>query len=142
VKTQDGTEFTARAVIITAGTFLNGIMHIGLKKIQGGRVGDKSSVGLSDQLAAHGFVVTRLKTGTPPRLKKSSIDWSKTEAHGGDEVFTPFSFMSEKVLSLPQVNCHLSYTNEKTHEIIRNNLDKSPMFTGAIEGIGPRYCPS
>jgi tRNA uridine 5-carboxymethylaminomethyl modification enzyme len=117
-------------------------MHIGLTQKEGGRVGDKATVGISDQLASFGFNVRRLKTGTPPRLHKDSIDWSKTVEQRGDEVFYPFSLRSERKLELPQVSCWLSHTNERTHDIIRNNLDKSPMFAGAIEGSGPRYCPS
>ena len=139
---EDGSVIRARAVIITTGTFMRGVMHIGLERHDGGRVGDKATIGISDQLAAMGFVVRRLKTGTPPRLHKDSIDWSKTSEQRGDEVFYPFSYRSERTLGLPQVSCFLSYTNEQTHEIIRRNLDKSPMFCGHIEGQGPRYCPS
>lgn len=139
---QDGSEIKSRAVIITTGTFMNGVMHFGLKQISGGRIGDSASLGLSDQLAAFGFEVKRLKTGTPARLHKDSIDWSKTEAQYGDKVFYPFSHRSQKNFYLPQVACYLSNTTEKTHDIIRANLDKSPMFCGVIEGTGPRYCPS
>lgn len=139
---QDGSEIRAKAVIITTGTFMNGVMHFGLKQIAGGRIGDQASIGLSDQLAEFGFEVKRLKTGTPARLHKDSIDWSKTSPEHGDEVFYPFSHTSEKKFYLPQVLCYMSHTNEKTHDIIRANLDKSPMFCGVIEGIGPRYCPS
>ena len=139
---QDGSEITAKAVIITTGTFMNGVMHFGLKQIAGGRIGDQASVGLSDQLAQFGFEVKRLKTGTPARLHKDSIDWSKTEAQYGDEVFYPFAHSSKKNFYLPQIACYLSHTNERTHDIIRANLDKSPMFCGVIEGVGPRYCPS
>lgn len=142
VELEDGSRIQARAVVITTGTFMRGVMHIGLEQEAGGRVGDKATVGLSDQLAAHGFVVQRLKTGTPPRLHKDSIDWSRTVEQTGDEVFYPFSYRSERSLKLPQISCWLSHTNEKTHEIIRKNLDQSPMFCGHIEGSGPRYCPS
>lgn len=142
VITDQGVSIEAKAVIMTTGTFMNAVMHIGLKQISGGRVGDKATVGLSDQLKAHGFTVTRLKTGTPARLLKESVDWSKTLPQYGDERFYPFSYRSEKKLSLPQIACYLSYTSEKTHDIIRRNLDKSPMFLGIIEGVGPRYCPS
>jgi tRNA uridine 5-carboxymethylaminomethyl modification enzyme len=142
VRLQDGSEVHSRAVIITTGTFMRGMMHIGLDRHEGGRVGDKATVGISDQLAALGFEVRRLKTGTPPRLHRDSIDWSKTTEQRGDEIFYPFSIRSERQLKLPQVSCYLSYTNEQTHEIIRRNLDKSPMFCGHIEGQGPRYCPS
>lgn len=139
---QDGSEIRSKAVTITTGTFMNGVMHFGLKQISGGRVGDKASLGLSDQLAEFGFEVKRLKTGTPARLHKNSIDWSKTKPEFGDKVFYPFAHTSQKSFYLPQVACYLSHTTEKTHEIIRANLDKSPMFCGIIEGVGPRYCPS
>ncbi|KYG66707.1 tRNA uridine(34) 5-carboxymethylaminomethyl synthesis enzyme MnmG [Bdellovibrio bacteriovorus] len=139
---QDGSEIFAKSVIITTGTFMNGVMHIGLRQEAGGRVGDLPSIGLSDQLAQFGFEVKRLKTGTPARLLKDSIDWSKTIAQGGDEKVYPFSYRSSTKLKLPQILCYLTRTTEKTHEIIRENLDKSPMFCGIIEGVGPRYCPS
>lgn len=142
VQLKDGSQVRSRSVVITTGTFLNGVMHIGLKSFSGGRVGEKATTGISDQLAAFGFRVLRLKTGTPARLEKDSIDWSKTEPQEGDKKFYPFSFKSERVLKLPQVQCFLTYTNERTHEIIRNNLDQSPMFQGVIQGLGPRYCPS
>jgi tRNA uridine 5-carboxymethylaminomethyl modification enzyme len=142
VVTEDGVSVRAKAVVITTGTFMNGVMHIGLKQIAGGRVGEKATRGISDQLREHGFAVQRLKTGTPARLERESIDWSKTEPQWGDSRFYPFSVWSERRLALTQIACHLSYTNERTHEIIRKNLDKSPMFLGIIEGIGPRYCPS
>lgn len=139
---QDGSEINSKIVIITAGTFLNGVMHFGLKQIPGGRIGDQASKGLSDQLAEFGFEVKRLKTGTPARLHRDSIDWSKTTPQWGDSKPYPFSFSSSNQYALPQIACYLSATTEKTHEIIRANLDKSPMFSGAIEGTGPRYCPS
>ena len=138
----DGSQILSKKVIITTGTFMNGVMHMGLEQTSGGRVGDAASVGISDQLASLGFVVQRLKTGTPARLHKDSIDWSKTTPQSGDEKFYPFSFKSERNFYLPQILCYLSYTNEKTHDVIRANLDKSPMYTGIIEGVGPRYCPS
>ena len=142
VVTDDGVSIRAKAVVITTGTFMNAVMHLGLSQSPGGRVGDKATRGISDQMREFGFVVTRLKTGTPARLDRESIDWSKTSPQWGDERFIPFSFRSSKQVGLPQIACFLSYTNEKTHEIIRRNLNKSPMFTGVIEGIGPRYCPS
>ncbi|HVK60830.1 MAG TPA: tRNA uridine-5-carboxymethylaminomethyl(34) synthesis enzyme MnmG [Bdellovibrionales bacterium] len=138
----DGSRVSSRAVIVTTGTFMRGVMHIGLEQSPGGRVGDKATVGISDQLAALGFVVRRLKTGTPARLYKDSIDFSKTVPQFGDERFFPFSARGDGRLKLPQVSCFLSHTNERTHDIIRKNLDKSPMFCGNIEGQGPRYCPS
>lgn len=139
---QDDSVITSRATVITTGTFMNGVMHIGLRQEAGGRVGDRPSIGLSDQLSQFGFEVKRLKTGTPARLLKDSIDWSKTTPQGGDEKVYPFSYRSSNKLKLPQVLCYLTRTTEKTHEIIRKNLDKSPMFCGIIEGVGPRYCPS
>jgi len=142
IVTEENVRIEAEAVVITTGTFMNGVMHLGLKQIAGGRVGDKATRGISDQLRDFGFQVTRLKTGTPARLDKDSIDWSKTAPQWGDEKFIPFSVYSAKAPALPQIACYLSYTNEQTHDIIRRNLDKSPMFLGIIEGIGPRYCPS
>ena len=132
----------AQAVILTTGTFMKGIMHIGSHQKSGGRVGEKSTEGLSDQLKALGFPVYRLKTGTPPRLKKSSIDFSSLIVQEGDKKFRPFSFFSSSVLKLPQINCYLTYTNERTHELIRKNLKLSALYSGAIQGVGPRYCPS
>lgn len=139
---QDGSEIRSKAVVVTTGTFMNGVMHMGLEQTAGGRVGDQASIGLSDQLAAFGFTVQRLKTGTPARLHRDSIDWSQTEPQYGDEKIFPFSFRSELPLKLPQIACYLSRTTPETHEIIRNNLHLSPMYCGLIEGSGPRYCPS
>jgi len=138
----DESKISSKVVILTTGTFMNGVMHFGLKQIKGGRVGDDASIGLSDQLLEYGFDVRRLKTGTPARLLKNSIDWSKTVPQSGDTKFYPFSFKSPRNYQLPQVQCFLSRTTEKTHEIIRDNLHTSPMFCGIIEGSGPRYCPS
>lgn len=138
----DGSEIRARSVIITTGTFMNGVMHVGQQKVAGGRVGDAATSGLSNQLASFGFTVHRLKTGTPPRLRANSINWEKTTPQYGDKIFWPFSLKSERQLRLPQITCYLSYTNERTHEIIQKNLNLSPMYCGLIEGIGPRYCPS
>jgi tRNA uridine 5-carboxymethylaminomethyl modification enzyme len=142
VRLDDGSSLRARAVVITTGTFMRGVMHIGLRQVEGGRVGDKATIGISDQLREHGFTVQRLKTGTPARLKAGSIDFSKTVEQKGDDKFYPFSPRSSSALVLPQVSCWLSHTNERTHDVIRANLDKSPMFVGNIEGRGPRYCPS
>lgn len=141
VVTEDGSVISAKATVITTGTFMNGVMHVGFDQKAGGRVGDKASVGLSEHLRELGLKVTRLKTGTPARLHKDSIDWSKTTPQPGDEVFYPFS-RKTKGLNLPQVSCFISYTNQQTHDLIRANLDKSPMYCGIIEGVGPRYCPS
>jgi tRNA uridine 5-carboxymethylaminomethyl modification enzyme len=138
----DGSEIYSHAVIITTGTFMNAVMHFGLQQQSGGRVGDKATHGLSDQLRSYGFDVRRLKTGTPARLDRDSINWDLLTPQFGDEHFFPFSFRSPKEPVLPQVACYLSRTSPETHEIIRNNLHLSPMFTGIIEGVGPRYCPS
>lgn len=142
VRLQDGSEIYSKATVITTGTFMNGVMHMGSQQIAGGRVGDQASIGLSDQLREFGFDVRRLKTGTPARLKKGSIDWSQTVPQYGEEPFFPFSLRSPAGFQLPQIACYLSRTTEETHEIIRENLHQSPMYCGAIEGTGPRYCPS
>jgi tRNA uridine 5-carboxymethylaminomethyl modification enzyme len=140
----DGSQITTRTVVITAGTFMRGEMYTGFEKTSGGRVGDRASIGLSASLEKLGFRIGRLKTGTPPRLHKDSIDWSKTEPQPGDEKPIPFSFYhkTNPFPLLPQVNCYITYTNEKTHGIIEENFARSPMFTGMIQGVGPRYCPS
>lgn len=137
-----GERILAQAVILTTGTFMKGMMHVGSQKKSGGRVGEKATEGLSDQLKTLGFPVYRLKTGTPPRLKKDSINFSALLPQKGDEKFKPFSFFSVSSLSLPQIDCYLTYTNEGTHEIIRRNLKRSALYSGAIQGTGPRYCPS
>jgi tRNA uridine 5-carboxymethylaminomethyl modification enzyme len=142
VVTTNSESIFAKTVVITTGTFMNAVMHFGLTQIPGGRVGDKATTGISDQLREFGFSITRLKTGTPARAHRDSIDWSKTTPHGGDLKFIPFSIRSSRELKLPQINCYITHTNEATHEVIRRNLDKSPMYCGIIEGIGPRYCPS
>ena len=139
---QDGSFISAQSVVITTGTFMRGVMHIGLQKTAGGRVGEKASYGLSEQMASLGFKVRRLKTGTPPRLDKLSIDWSKTTPQNGDPQFVPFSFKSAKKLKLPQILCYSTYTNEHTHDLIRKALKRSPLHVGTIVGTGPRYCPS
>lgn len=139
---EDGSKIICQRVIVTTGTFMNGIMHIGHEQVSGGRVGDKASIGLSDQLKEFGFTVRRLKTGTPARLIRESIDFSKTEPQFGDSKYYPFSFRSPSQPALKQIECYLSRTTEATHDIIRKNLDKSPMYCGIIEGVGPRYCPS
>lgn len=138
----DGSFIRSQKVIITTGTFMNAVMHVGNAQESGGRVGDKATTGLSDQLKSLGLQVQRLKTGTPPRIFKESIDFSKTTPQPGDEKFYPFSFLSKKEYGLPQIECYLSYTNEQTHELIEKNLHKSPLYSGIIEGVGPRYCPS
>ena len=139
---RDESVISCKKAIITTGTFMNAVMHIGNIRQEGGRVGDKASIGLSDQIGEFGFSVKRLKTGTPPRLLNDSIDWEKTIPQEGDETFYPFSAKSSKNLELPQIRCFITHTNEKTHEIIDKNLHLSPMYSGVIEGTGPRYCPS
>ncbi len=139
---EDGSRILASAVVITTGTFMRGVMHMGLEQQEGGRIGDKATFGISDQLKSFGMQVHRLKTGTPPRLHRDSIDWSKTTPEYGDEHFYPFSFYGDQFLKHPQIACYITHTNDRTHDIIRANLDKSPMYSGIIEGIGPRYCPS
>ena len=141
VITGDGVSFYAKAVVLTAGTFLKGLMHVGETKTVGGRVNDVSCEGLSDALKRLGLTVGRLKTGTPARLDGKTIDWSKTQEQAGDEDIEPFSFMDGKI-EVPQVLCHITATNEKTHEIIRANMHRAPLFSGQIKGVGPRYCPS
>ena len=142
VITKEETIILGKTTIITTGTFMKAVMHIGREQKEGGRVGDKSTKGLSDQLKEAGFKVQRLKTGTPPRLHKDSIDWEKTKIQEGDKSFWPFSLLSSTKPSLPQVACYLTYTNERTHDIIKKHLKDSPLYTGAVTGPGPRYCPS
>ncbi len=135
------TAYRANAVIVTTGTFLNGLIHIGEVTFGGGRAGDKASTGLSGCLARLGFEIKRLKTGTPPRLNARSIDYSSLEAQYGDEHPSPFSFQTEKITQ-GQLPCHMTYTNDKTREIIRENINLSPLYSGRIHSRGPRYCPS
>jgi len=139
--TADGTRYTAGAVVITSGTFLKGIIHVGLKQTPGGRIGDAPAVRLSDRFYAMGLRMGRLKTGTPPRLDGESIDWSGLEIQHGDDPPEPFSFLTSEITT-PQVVCHITGTRPETHDIIRANLDSAPMFSGQIDGVGPRYCPS
>ncbi len=141
VEVSGGIRFQARSVIVTTGTFLRGLMHVGLTKQEGGRAGDMAVKKLSASLESLDVKLGRLKTGTTPRLDKKTIDFDGLEIQQGDEKPRPFSFSTPKITQ-PQIPCYLTYTNEKTHEIIRSGLDRSPLFTGVIEGIGPRYCPS
>ncbi len=141
VATNIGEKFLAKAVIITTGTFLRGLVHIGLKNFPSGRLGDLPSENLSYSLQRLGFVLGRLKTGTCARLDGKTIDFSGLKEQKGDHPPKPFSF-SNKEVKLPQVSCYITYTNPKTHEIIRSGLDRSPLFCGVIKGVGPRYCPS
>ena len=142
VVTAMGIEFRARAVVLTTGTFLGGKIHIGLSNYQGGRAGDAPSNALAARLRALPFRVGRLKTGTPPRLDGRTIDYTVLQSQPGDEPTPVFSFMGSRDEHPRQVSCHITYTNERTHAIIRAGLDRSPMYTGVIEGVGPRYCPS
>ncbi len=141
VHTQMGETIEGRTVILTTGTFLNGLIHIGEKNMAAGRAGDFASTGISEQLTELGFRVGRLKTGTCPRLDGRTIDYSRLEVQAGDDPPLPFSF-STPAIAQTQVPCHITYTNSRTHEIIRSGLDRSPVYGGRIQGRGPRYCPS
>ena len=141
VRTGDGREIGCRAIILTTGTFLRGVIHLGEKKIPAGRVGEAPSVGLSQTLYGLRFSMGRLKTGTPPRLDGGSIDWSGLEVQPGDDPPYPFSFLTTQITT-PQINCHITRTTPETHAIIRANLHRAPMYSGQIESTGPRYCPS
>ena len=141
VKTSMGIEIKARSVILTNGTFLNGTIHIGEKQFGGGRTGERAATGLTACLNALGFESGRMKTGTPPRVDGRSLDYSKMEEQAGDENPSKFSFMDTPALQ-NQRSCHITYTNEKVHDILRTGFEKSPMFNGRIQGLGPRYCPS
>ena len=144
IRTGSGKEILSKAVILSAGTFMNAIMHTGLKGISGGRFGEKPSTGITEGLVKHGFTSGRLKTGTPPRLKKSSINFSLLEEQPGDINPSPFSHFTnmDDFPFLPQVSCHITYTDVEVHKILEKGFDRSPMFTGLISGVGPRYCPS
>ena len=141
VRTAQGLEFAARHVLLTTGTFLDGRIHIGLTNLPGGRLGDAPALGLSDSLRALGLELGRLKTGTTPRLLRSSIDFSRLEEQREDTPPPAFSFHGPGPV-LPQVSCHITWTTARTHEIIRSGFDRSPLFTGVIQGVGARYCPS
>ncbi|MFN4111026.1 MAG: tRNA uridine-5-carboxymethylaminomethyl(34) synthesis enzyme MnmG, partial [Ignavibacteria bacterium] len=137
----NGIKISAKAIVIAAGTFLNGKMFIGRNQTEGGRFGEPKVTGLTEMLQEIGFVSGRLKTGTPPRLNKKTIDFSAMEEQKGDDPPTFFSYLTES-FSLPQVSCYITYTNQQTHDILRQGFVDSPLFTGIIKGIGPRYCPS
>lgn len=140
ILTQEGIEYQAKTVVLSSGTFMQGLLHIGQANFSGGRGGDKASLGLSPSLEKLGFRLGRLKTGTPPRINRKSIDFSKLEQQPGEEgVF--FSY-DEPETRMPQISCFIAYTTSQTHEIIRENLHRSPLYAGAIQGVGPRYCPS
>jgi tRNA uridine 5-carboxymethylaminomethyl modification enzyme len=140
--TQMGLKFRAKAVVLTVGTFLDGKIHIGLENYSGGRAGDPPSISLSQRLRELPLRVNRLKTGTPPRIDARTIDFSVLAEQHGDTPIPVFSFLGNASQHPQQVPCYITHTNEKTHDVIRNNLDRSPMYAGIIEGIGPRYCPS
>ncbi|XVN41087.1 MAG: tRNA uridine-5-carboxymethylaminomethyl(34) synthesis enzyme MnmG [Rickettsia endosymbiont of Argas persicus] len=137
----DGSKIPCKKIILTTGTFLSGLIHIGSIKISAGRVDEESSCGLSNTLKKIGFKLSRLKTGTPPRIDGRTIDYNKVELQSGDKIPRPFSELTSSV-NVPQINCFITKTTTETHDIIRANLDKSAMYSGQIEGIGPRYCPS
>lgn len=141
VVTEDGRQFRTRRVVLTTGTFLRGMIHIGTKRIPAGRVGEAPALGLSDRLYGLGFRLGRLKTGTPARLDRNSIAWDGLEIQPGDTPPVPFSFLTREITT-PQVDCHITRTSEAAHRIIEDNLKYSPVYSGQIEGIGPRYCPS
>jgi len=142
VKTQMGLDFSARAVVLTTGTFLAGKIHIGLENYSGGRAGDAASIALAERLRELPFRIDRLKTGTPPRIDGRTIDFSKLEEQHGDDPVPVFSFLGQREQHPRQIPCHITRTNSQTHDIIRAGLDRSPLYSGVIEGIGPRYCPS
>ncbi|MEE4312010.1 MAG: tRNA uridine-5-carboxymethylaminomethyl(34) synthesis enzyme MnmG [candidate division KSB1 bacterium] len=141
VKLFTGAEIDCRAVVLTTGTFLNGLIHIGLFQYAAGRDGEFPAIGLTEDLVSHGFATGRLKTGTPPRIDGSTVDLNVMEIQNGDEDPRPFSYQTEKIRQ-EQVPCYLTKTTEETHRIIRSGLDRSPLYTGKIIGVGPRYCPS
>lgn len=137
----DGRELTAKSVIITTGTFLRGLIHRGEEKIPAGRVGEKPAIGLAQTLEKYGFPLGRLKTGTPARIDGRTINWTGLEMQGADDPPVPFSYLTDKI-TVPQIDCGITYTTPKTHDIIRANLHRAPMYSGQIAGTGPRYCPS
>ncbi|PZP52590.1 MAG: tRNA uridine-5-carboxymethylaminomethyl(34) synthesis enzyme MnmG [Pseudopedobacter saltans] len=143
VTTQMGHKIKSKAVILTSGTFLNGVIHIGEKQFGGGRIAERGATGITEQLVSIGFESDRLKTGTPPRVDARSLDYTKMTEQPGDDSISGFSFMDvKKIKPEQQKSCHISYTNTNVHEILKTGFDKSPMYTGRIEGVGPRYCPS
>ncbi len=142
VKTALGVEIRAKAVVLTAGTFLAGLMHVGKKQMTGGRISEPASFGITEQLKEIGFTTDRMKTGTPMRVDERSIDFSKLTEQPGDVDFHKFSYLKEVKRELPQRSCWITYTNEKTHEILNRGLEFSPLYNGQIQSIGPRYCPS
>ncbi|MFZ3402491.1 tRNA uridine-5-carboxymethylaminomethyl(34) synthesis enzyme MnmG [Aeromonas salmonicida] len=142
VVTQSGIRISGKTVVLTVGTFLNGLIHIGMENYKGGRAGDPPSIALAQRLREMPLRIDRLKTGTPPRIDARSVDLSVMQAQYGDDPRPVFSFIGDASQHPRQVPCYVTHTNERTHDVIRNNLDRSPMYAGVIEGIGPRYCPS
>ncbi|MCB2197346.1 MAG: tRNA uridine-5-carboxymethylaminomethyl(34) synthesis enzyme MnmG [Bacteroidetes bacterium] len=142
VKTKLGITFTSKTVILTNGTFLNGLMHVGKKQVEGGRAGEAASKGLSEQLAEHGFEVGRMKTGTPARIDGRTIDFSKVQEQEGDEEGGQFSFLEHDFKPMNQRSCYITYTDKEVHSILETGFKESPLFNGTINGVGPRYCPS
>ncbi len=142
VRTALGSEIRGKAVVLTNGTFLNGLMHIGEKQFGGGRAGERASTGITEQLIDLGFESGRMKTGTPPRIDGRSLDFSKMELQPGDDDPTHFSFLKRRQDLSEQLPCHIAYTNDNVHDVLRSGFDRSPMFNGRIRGLGPRYCPS
>ena len=141
VRLGDGREFSAGAVVITTGTFLRGLIHLGEKNWPAGRVGEAPAMGLSASFERAGFALGRLKTGTPPRLDGTTIDWSAVEMQPGDDPPEPFSVLTNAITT-PQIQCGITRTTAATHEVIRANVHRSPMYSGQIKSTGPRYCPS
>ncbi len=142
VITKMGVEFTCKSLILTNGTFLNGLMHVGHVQMEGGRIGEPSSYGLTKKISDFGFVTNRMKTGTPVRIDGRTIDFSKCEEQGGEDTFYKFSYLPEEKSKLKQKSCWLTYTNEDVHDQLKLGLDKSPLYDGTIQSMGPRYCPS
>jgi len=141
VRTGIGIEIPSKSVVLTNGTFLNGIIHIGEKQFGGGRAGEKASTGITEQLVSLGFNAGRMKTGTPPRVDGRSLDYDRMEVQPGDETIQRFSFTQSEIPE-KQLPCHITYTNQKVHDMLKTGFDRSPMFNGRIQGLGPRYCPS
>src|SRR5262249_47477478 len=141
VRTNDGAAYLGRTVVITTGTFLNGLIHMGTMRHEAGRMWEFPSKGLPNALGRLNLMLGRLKTGTVPRLDRRSINWNGLEEQKGDDPIRKFSFWDSRV-ELPQVSCFITYTNGGTHKVIQDNLSKSAMYSGAIKGVGPRYCPS
>src|SRR5687767_6816158 len=142
VRTGLGLEIAGKSVVLTNGTFLNGVIHIGEKQFGGGRAGEKAATGITEQLVQLGFEAGRMKTGTPPRVDGRSLDYSKMEEQPGDDMPEKFSFSPETARLAKQRSCHITYTGPEVHEVLRTGFEKSPMFSGRIKGLGPRYCPS